>query len=77
MHKDKDKKKKKEPTLMHMHMHTLKASVKRLFHQILRRCVSPRRYHWVAALSQGQTRTLDHLLTAASLLSRAQIARAK
>lgn len=48
---------------------TLKASVKRLFHQILSRCISLRCYHWVGALSQGQTRTLDHLLTEASLLS--------
>lgn len=67
MHKDKDKKE-----LVHMHtlpVLTLKASVKRLFHQILRRCISLRCYHGVGALSQGQTRTLDHLLTEASLLS--------
>lgn len=56
---------------------TLKADVKRLFHQILSLCVSLRCYHWVGALSQGQTRTPDHLLTEASLLSRAQIALTK
>lgn len=48
---------------------TLKARVKRLFQQILGCCVSLRRYHWVGALSQGRTRTLDHLLTEASLSS--------
>lgn len=61
---------KKEPVHMRtLPVATLKASVKRLFHQILRRCISPRCYHGVGALSQGQTRTLDHLLTEASLLS--------
>lgn len=56
---------------------TLKACVKRLFHQILSCCISLCCYHWVGALSQGQTRTLDHLLTEASLLSWTQIALAK
>ena len=48
---------------------TLKACVKRVFHQILSCCILLCCYHWVCALSQGQTRTLDHLLTEASLLS--------
>lgn len=47
----------------------LKACVKRLFRQILGCCISLCCYHWVGALSQGQTRTLDHLLTEASLSS--------
>lgn len=81
MHKYKDKE------LAHMHTHillfststvlTLKACVKRLFHQILSCCISLCCYHWVGALSQGQTRTLDHLLTEASLSSWTQIALAK
>ena len=69
----------KDKELAHMHAHillvststvlTLKACVKRLFHQILSCCISLCCYHWVGALSQGQTRTLDHLLTEASLSS--------
>lgn len=59
-------------TCVHTNHHTptvLTLSVKTLFLKSSVAAINRCFYHWVGALTQGQTRTMDHLLAEASLLS--------